>query len=137
VPPKPTDGHPHIGHASVSGNTASVRASCTGAAGSKCKLSFKLTITETVLGHRIIAISSRAHKHKVIATVGSASVTLNAGQSKTVKVSLGRTGKQLLATLRTLKTTLRVTQTLLNRHTRTVNTQKVTFHAPKRKHHHH
>ncbi|MFL5831083.1 MAG: hypothetical protein ACJ76X_14310 [Solirubrobacteraceae bacterium] len=136
VPPPLTDGHASIGRASVSGSTASVRASCTGAAGSKCRLSFKLTITETLLGRRIIAISSRAHKRKVIATVGSASVTLNAGQSKIVKVSLGHTGKRLLTSLHTLRTTLRVSQTLLNRHTRTVSTQKVTFKAPKRKHHH-
>jgi hypothetical protein len=137
VTPPPTDGHPHIGHASVSGNTASVKASCTGAAGSKCKLSFRLTITETLIGHRVIAISSRAHKHKIVVTVGSASTTLNAGQSKTVKISLNQTGKRLVTVLRKLKTTLTVTQTLLNRHRRTVNTQKVTFKAPPRKHHHH
>jgi hypothetical protein len=133
----PADGHPSFGRASVSGSTASVRTSCSGHPGDKCRVSFKLTVTETLLGHRLIAISSRARKHKVTVTVGSTSVTLNAGQSKTVKVSLNHTGAGLLAKYRTLKTSLRVTQTLLNRHTRTFPTQTVTFKAPKKKHHHH
>jgi hypothetical protein len=136
----PADGHAHIGKASVSGTTASVRTSCTGHPGDKCKLSFNLTVTETVLGHKVIAINSRKRprKHKVVVIVGSTGVTLTAGQSKTVKISLNHTGRALLANRHVLKTTLRVTQRLLNRRTRTVSTQTVTFKAPKKhKHHHH
>jgi hypothetical protein len=136
-PPPPADGHASIGHASVSGTTASVKASCTGNPGDKCKLTFKLTVTETVLGHRIIAVSSRAHKHKVVVNVGSVSAALTAGQSKTVKIQLNGTGKNLLKALHKLQTTLTVTQKLLSGHSRTVNTQKVTFTAPKKHHHHH
>ncbi len=122
----------------MSGNTASVRVSCTGATGATCKLSFRMTVTEKLRGHKIIAISARKRPKtsKVVVTVGGpVGGTPHAGQSATVRISLNGTGKRLLASVQTLKATLDVTQILGGGRSRTVS-QTVTFKAPKHKRHH-
>jgi hypothetical protein len=137
-PPPPGPGHTSVGKAKVSGTTASVRVSCTGAAGATCKLTFRMTVTEKLRGHKIIAITARKRPktRKVVVTVGSArGLTLRAGHSKVVKISLNRLGKRLLAQRHTLKATLHVTQNLGKRRSRTLS-QTVTFKAPKHKKHH-
>ena len=93
---------------SVSGTTASVRASCSGNSVDSCRLSFKLTVTETLRGKKIIAVGARAKpkRHKITVTVGTASTFLTAGHSRVVKISLNGTGKSLLSKYRTLHTTL-------------------------------
>ena len=114
-PPSPGDGHTSVGHAKVKGTTASVRVSCTGATGATCKLAFRMTVTEKLRGHKMIAVTARKQPktRKVVVTVGSArGLTLIAGQSKVVKISLNGRGKRLLASRHTLKVTLDVTQIL-------------------------
>ena len=49
-----------------------------------------------------------------------------------MRISLNRTGKRLLGRRHTLKVKLLVIQTLANRHTKTISTQKVTFKAPRK-----
>ena len=134
IPPTPKPGHASFGHVSVSGTTASVRASCSGNSVDSCRLSYRLTVTETLRGRKVIAVGARAKpkRHKITVTVGTASTRLNAGQSKVVKISLNRTGKSLLSKYRTLRTTLRVTQ---SGKTGSVLSTRVTFKAPKKKHH--
>lgn len=135
----PGNGHTSVGHAKVKGTTASVRVSCTGATGATCKLAFRMTVTETLGGHKLIAVTAREkHKtRKVVVTVGSArTITLTAGQSRVVKVSLNHRGKRLLASRHTLKVRLDVTQILGGGRSRTLS-QTVTFKAPKHKKHHH
>jgi hypothetical protein len=138
-PPPPGNGHRSIGHAKISGRTASVRVSCTGAAGATCKLAFRITVTEKIRGHKIIAITARKKPktRKVIVTVATArTITLVAGQSKVVKISLNGKGKALLKSRHTLKVTLDVTQALGGGRSRTLS-QTVTFNAPKHNKHHH
>jgi hypothetical protein len=108
-----------------------------------------MTVTETLKGHKVIAINAnvgskneiaiesrkQAHTHRKVVAVGSARVTLTAGQSRVVRVTLNRTGKALLAKHHTLKVSLRVAQTLANHHTVTVASRTLTFKAPK--HHKH
>jgi hypothetical protein len=81
----------------VSGPTLSVPLSCHGnvAAGCRSVLTLKTTNPASSL-------------NKVI--VGSASASLNAGQSKTVDITLNDTGKQLLAKRGSLETRLSVTE---------------------------
>ncbi len=137
IPPTPKPGHASFGRVSVSGTTASVRASCSGNSVDSCRLSFKLTVTETRLAKKVVAVGARAKKpkrRKVTVTVGTASTRLNAGQSRVVRISLNGTGKRLLSKHRTLRTTLRVKQSGKKG---TVLTKKVTFKAPKPKKHHH
>ena len=61
----------------MSGTSAFVRVSCTGAAGATCKLKFRMTVTEKLRGHKIIAITARKQPkiRKVVVTVGSAPQT--------------------------------------------------------------
>ena len=128
-------GRTSTGKGKVKGTTASVRVSCTGAAGATCKLAFRMTVTEKFRGRKLIAVTSRKKIRKVIVTVGSArTITLTAGQSKVVKVSLNGTGKRLLGSHHTLKVTLDVTQSLGGSRSRTTS-EGVTFKAPKHKHH--
>jgi hypothetical protein len=104
---KAAAGHTSVGSASVSGKTASVRVSCTGQAGATCQLAGVLT-----------------HKGAVI---GRAAVTLTAGQSRTLRVSLNAAGRKLLKKHRRVVATLKIRQTLVNGRTITVSTQSVTF----------
>ena len=136
-PPPAGSGHASIGHVKVSGNTASVPVKCSGSTGQTCNLALTMTVTETLKGHKVIAITSRkqAHKHRKVVGVGSAHVTLTAGQTRVVRITLNRTGKALLAKHHTLKVSLRVAQTLANHHTVTVASRTLTFKAPK--HHKH
>jgi hypothetical protein len=123
APPPPSDGHPSISRATASGTVASVKASCTGRAGARCTLSFKLTAHEKLRNGKVIAVTARTRK----VTLGSASTTLLGGQSKTVKIQLNRTGKHLLSVFHQLPATLTVSQTLLNGRKVTVSVQTGTF----------
>jgi hypothetical protein len=136
-PPPAGSGHASVGHATVAGNTASVPVSCSGSSGQTCNLALTMTVTETLKGHKVIAITSRkqAHVHHKVVVVGSAHVTLTAGQTRVVRVTLNRTGKALLAKHHTVKVALHVAQTLANHHTVTVVGRTLTFKAPR--HHKH
>src|SRR5205823_11229559 len=83
-------------------------------AGAKCKLLFRLTVTEILRGKKLVGVTARAKLKKRTVVVGSASVTLKAGETRTVRITLNRTGKALLAKRHRLPVRLRVTQTLLN-----------------------
>ncbi len=77
-----------------------------------------MTVTETFKGHKLIAVTARKKvKKKVkkkVVTVGTTSITLNAGESRTVRIALNSTGKRLLAKRHKLKVKLRISQTLSN-----------------------
>jgi hypothetical protein len=98
-----------------------------------------MTVTERIRGHKIIAVTAKKKPktRKVVVTVGSArGITLTAGRSKVVKISLNGNGKSLLTNRHTLKVKLGVTQNLGAGRSKTVS-QTVTFKAPKHKKHHH
>jgi len=96
-------------------------------------------VTETFKGHRLIAISARANRRKTdrVVQVGTASVTLNAGQTQTVKIGLNGAGKALLASHHGLKATLRITQANAGGASATVFSLTVTFKPTKRGHSRH
>jgi hypothetical protein len=109
----------------VNGANAIVRVSCAGATGAQCSLKLSMSVTETFRGHKLVGLTARL-RHKVVG-VGSASVTLTAGGSETVRVSLNRAGRNLLATRHSLKAKMTVTESLGNGTSVTVSTQTVTF----------
>ena len=125
-------GRASVGHAKVKGTTVSVPISCKG--GTSCRVSLKLTVTETRRGHKVIAVSARRAKvtHKTI-VLGTASATISAGRTAKVKIGLNRTGRHLLAARHRLTAKLTVTQRVNGRN-RTISTKKVTFKAPKPRH---
>ena len=146
-PPPPPPATPKVGEAKASGGTAtvrgpnvSVRVSCKGAAGSTCRLALRLTVTETLKGKKILAVSAgkKARKVRKVVSVGSKNVTLTAGQALTVRVPLNSTGRKLLAQHHRLKVTLRVIQTLSKGGAETISRQVVTFKVkPAKKSHTH
>jgi hypothetical protein len=69
-------------------------------------------------------------------TVGTASVSLTAGQSQSIAVKLNRTGRSLLAKLHKVRAKLVVTQSHNDGTTATISSQTVTFTSPNKRHHH-
>jgi hypothetical protein len=132
-PPPPPVGTVTVGRAKVTGNTARVSVACAGAVGAQCAVSLNMSVTETLHGHKLIA---RHARHKVIG-VGSAAVTLTAGNSATVRISLNGAGRKLLAAHHVLKVKLVVTEALGNGQSATVSTQTVTFKAHSHRHKRH
>jgi hypothetical protein len=107
-PAPPTVGVAHAGSAKVSGTTASLLVSCTGAAGTSCAITVTLTVVETVTGGgRVTAVSAAAAKaRRRTVTLGAAKLTLAAGHSATVRVKLDATGRRLLAARHRLRVKL-------------------------------
>ena len=124
-PPPPSVGTATVGHARVNGTTAIVPVSCAGTPGAVCNLTLGMSVTETFRRHRLVAVAANL-RHKVVG-VGSASVTLAAGGSETVRISLNRAGRNLLASRHVLRVTLNVTESLGNAPSVTVSTQTLTF----------
>jgi hypothetical protein len=122
-------GKASVGSVKTSGSTAKVAVSCA-TGGATCTLELQVAVTETLRGNKVIALTARKTKTtKKTVVIGNAGVTLGAGQKKTVKVSLGGTGKKLLTKHHSLKTMLTVTNSKAK--TKTVATKTVTFKAKK------
>jgi hypothetical protein len=135
-PPTPApQAHASAAKAKVSGSNATVRVSCTGQPGTTCRLTLRMTVTERFVGHRLVAVTTRAHTRVKVLVIGTASVTLSAGQAKTVRIALNSAGKRLLAARHTLKVRLRITQASTPAAAATVSNQVLTFKAPKKHHH--
>jgi hypothetical protein len=130
-PPPPGSGTASVHHVKVRGSTARVRISCAGPTGATCVLALKLTVTETLKGHRVVAVTARSSGHKVrrVVVIGRANAVLVAGETETVRVSLNRVGRRLLARHSRLTATLRVTQILASGHAVTISRRVVTFKA--------
>jgi hypothetical protein len=129
-PAPPGQGRASVGHAHVSGNTARVPVTCTGAIGATCQLVLRLTVTEQLRGRKLIAFTAgKQRTRRQVLVVGTTTLTLNAGTAHTISISLNRAGRTLLAAHRHLKATLRVSQATPGRPLKTVSTQTVVFTA--------
>jgi len=98
----------------------------------------RLTVTERFKGHKLIAVTagaSRSGRVNVV-VVGTTSVTLKAGQTQTVRITLSRAGKRLLARRHVLKSRLRITQATAKAAAAAVSSQIVTFKATNKRHAH-
>lgn len=84
-----------IGKAIVSGTTASVAVSLSGAAGAKSRLALRLTVTGNLSRRDRIAFAARTHgrAHRAPMVLGSARVMLAGGRPHTVLVGLNRAGR--------------------------------------------
>ncbi len=110
-----TSGLVMIGGVSVSGTAASVPLSCGGGPGATCKVTVALRVIETVKGGNVIAVAAATHKtkkkkNKKNVVLGTATVTLTAGQSETIHLSLNGAGQRLLAKYHTLKVDLTIAE---------------------------
>jgi hypothetical protein len=83
-----------VTHAKVNGRSASVTIACTGPVGNTCADSLTLSALETLRAGKLVAVTARTIKRAV--TLGRATMTVNAGQTATVSISLNSTGQSLL-----------------------------------------
>jgi len=105
-----------------------------GPSGSHCVERLQLTVTETLKGAKVIAITTarvkRPKLHKRIVVLGSATVTVAAGHHATIKISLNGRGRRLLFQHHVLKAELTLTQT----GGYVILTRTITFKADRIKH---
>jgi len=98
----------------------------------------RLTVTEKLRGRKLIALGARKRMriHRKVLVVGSTTVTLSAGQTRTVKVTLNRAGRKLLAAAHHVTVTLHVLQVLSGDQILTVSTRTLAFKASHHRHTH-
>lgn len=116
---------PTIGKSSASGMSASVLVSCAGASGSTCGITVSLYVTETLKVGKVTAVTAKTKAKpkttKRTVTIGMTTVTLSAGQSKTVSVKLNAAGLALLSKQHHLPAILTVLSGAKTLATQTVN----------------
>jgi hypothetical protein len=111
----------------VTGTSARVLVGCSGGPGATCKVTVTLTVTETLRGGRLVAVSAekkRTKAKKKTVTLASATMTLTAGQIRMVRITLDRTGKRLLSQDHVLKVKLTILQS-----GKVVSVRTITFKA--------
>jgi hypothetical protein len=99
TPPTPTVAT--AGHWTVNGpTTATTTANCAGPTGSTCSISVALSVTETLRGGTLVAITAKAKARPKTSTrtiaVGKTVATLDAGHSESITVKLNPAGQKLL-----------------------------------------
>jgi hypothetical protein len=112
VPPPPSP-KAKVAKPTTSGTSAGASVSCAGAAGSSCSVTLTLSVTETLSGHKVLAVSAskrKPKKTKRTVVLGTTTVKLAAGRTKTVSVSLNGAGKRLLKSRHTLSVKLIASQ---------------------------
>jgi hypothetical protein len=120
--PKPT-----AGHVSSKNGRLRLKLSCPKRGSSCSRSTITATVTETLRGKKLVAVAASASKastHKLVVTVARGAVSLQAGASKTLTVSLNATGKALLKKYR--KLTMQVTVTSGGK---VITTQTITLRA--------
>jgi hypothetical protein len=128
VVPPPGSGHPTVGSVGFSGSQADIKLSCP-AGGATCTVTLQVTAKEKVTRGK------GKHRKTITKTVVVAgqTVTIAAGTSPTVKLSLNGAGRALLAKVHTLTGKLTVAQTV-GGVTTTISSNTVVFKTrPKHK----
>jgi hypothetical protein len=130
--PAPTaNGTAVAGRVKVSGSIATLRLSCRGAAGATCRLTARLSVVEILAGHRLVGLTARTRRHRRTVILGSVTLTLMAGQSRTIHVPLNQTGKRLLKSRRHIKVRLTVLQAVRAGKPEKVSSQLALLKAPR------
>jgi hypothetical protein len=99
-----------------------------------CVITASLTITETVKGGKVIAVSAAnrsAKARKRVVTLATATSTLIPGQSTVLRLALRRRWKRLLLRFHSLKARLSILQA-----GETVSVQRIRFVAKRKKQRH-
>ena len=137
-PPPPPPPAPPVGtvdRVTAKGKSVKVVVTCTGGAGTTCVFTAGASVVEKINKHgKVIAVTAKHHKpkfHKKTVGVGSRTVTVPAGTTVTLTVTLNGTGNKLLKKHHPLRSKLKVTSngTL-------IDTKTVSFTLPKKHHHH-
>ena len=126
-------GMPEIGRASVKGTAAKWIIGCTGTTGARCTITASLSVVETLLGDKLIAVTASAAPKRTrrTVTIGALTITLDAGQNETATIKLGGAGQRLLASHHTLKVRLSASNGKVLLATKTVTFKQPAKKAPK------
>ncbi len=102
----------------ASGSRISVTIGCTGGQGSRCTATLALTSTETIHAGKVVAVTAAKRPKRTTLSLGRMPVTINAGSSEVVTLSLNGAGRRLLATRHQLPATLTITDAnrIVDRH---------------------
>jgi Divergent InlB B-repeat domain len=98
-----------------------------------CRITFKLTITESLKGGKVIAVSASARTQKRTVIVGTKSLTLAAGDSETARVGLDAAGQRLLKSRHKLSVKFTATARRANGTMVGLSRQTIEFKAPSKK----
>jgi hypothetical protein len=120
VPPPGGKATSTLGKVGVSGTSVSVSLKCSAGSGD-CADTLGLGTDETLRGSKVVAVAASKTRHKVL-IVGAGRVTLAAGRSETVKLSLDGAGRKLLKKFHKLPVLVIAVQG-----SRTFGSHKVTF----------
>jgi DNA-binding beta-propeller fold protein YncE len=119
------------GPVTTSGATASTTLSCKGTATQTCSLTVSATVQETLSGSKILAVAASAKKKpkttQKTVVIGTLSIKLKGGKKKTVKLTLNKAGKALVAKHHGLKAQVKITDGK-----KVLRSQRVTFKQAKR-----
>jgi len=124
-----------VTHVTVSGTSVNARVSCTGAAGGKCTLTLRLTVTELLRHNKLVGVTARSKLKRKVVTVGSGKVVLKVGETRILHVALNRVGRRLLKKRHVLKVRVRLSGVPAGQSTSGVPST-LTFRSPRHKHHH-
>ena len=126
----PTPTVASAGRASVRGTSAFEHVGCAGASGATCDIKVSLSVSETLKGGKVVAVSAKAKSKtkKRSVSVGTARVTLDADHGETLNVKLNSTGRGLLKSHHRLAVKLTATSG-----TKKLHSQTLTFKEAKKK----
>ena len=133
VIPTPVPGSPPrvfvVSTASLAGQTVKFAVLCVATSGQTCKVVVTLTALEHLRRGKVVAVSSRVKR----VVVGTATVLVSAGNTRTVSVKLNGTGRKLLARFGKLPVTAVIKLIGPTGQTLSVITTKFTVQKPHRK----
>jgi hypothetical protein len=110
IAPPPGPGRLSVGRPHVSGKTVTVQLQCAGSSGSTCITVLTLTGTELIRAGKVIAVIAKVKTTRKPVRLDRATLTMTAGQTTSVRMSLNRLGIALLAKLHTLIAKLTVAE---------------------------
>jgi hypothetical protein len=114
----------HVEKISGGKRKLTVKLSCP-AGGASCRASIVASVTEHLKGNKLVAVTARAKRvHTKTVVVGRATVSLAAGATKTITVTLNGKGNALLAKYGRLKMSVTVSANGKKLKTATVTVQK-------------
>jgi hypothetical protein len=108
-----------------SGGAASVSLSCAGPVGTECTIALAIGVVETFSGKKLIAITAAKTTNKVL-VLAAKTLSITAGQHKTVTLALSRNGKRLLSRAHRLKVRLTIKQLTGGGHSTVISSQTLT-----------
>ena len=127
-PPTPTA---QLLAVSRSGATAMLTLGCGGAPGQQCSVSAVGTVKERKRGTSVVAVTAAKQRARTVTvTVTRGSFTVPAGGSRIARVTLNRTGKQLLARFAALPVRLSLSGDLTATRTVVFTSQRLTATTP-------